>query len=122
MAVAQVWKGKSKLPSVEEMNRQIDRDHVWLTTLVERETVASDFVHEESWLYWCHNAAGTGINENLGYRSSGWGFWTRERRLSNLLLGGVETPFALRLFDGKWKRWDGARQAIIDVNMEVNRL
>jgi dimethylaniline monooxygenase (N-oxide forming) len=122
MAVAQVWKGKSQLPPVEEMNQQIDADHAWLTTLVERETVASDFVQEESWLYWCHDAAGTGINENLGYRFSGWGFWARDMSLSNLLMGGVETPFALRLFDGKRKKWDGARQAIIDVNKEVSRL
>jgi dimethylaniline monooxygenase (N-oxide forming) len=82
----------------------------------------SDFVQEESWLHWCHDAAGTGINENLGYRVSGWRFSARDTRLSNLLMGGVETPFALRLFDGKRKKWDGARQAIIDVNKEVDGL
>jgi dimethylaniline monooxygenase (N-oxide forming) len=122
MAVAQVWKGNSSLPSVEEMNLQIDRHHAWLTTLVERETVASDFVQEGDWLYWCHDTAGTGINEYLGYRLAGWDFWARERRLSNLLMGGVETPFALRLFDGKRKKWEGAKQAIINVNQEVSRL
>jgi len=122
MALAQVWKGNSQLPSVGEMNQQIDAHHAWLTKLVERETVHSDFVQEESWLRWCHDAAGTGINENLGYRLAGWGFWARERKLSGLLMGGVETPFAIRFFDGKRKKWAGARQAIIDVNKEVSRL
>jgi dimethylaniline monooxygenase (N-oxide forming) len=47
MALVQVWKGASQLPSVEEMNQQIDNHHAWLTRLVERETVAWDFVQEE---------------------------------------------------------------------------
>jgi dimethylaniline monooxygenase (N-oxide forming) len=122
MAVAQVWKGVSPLPSIEEMNQQIEEQHRWLTAIVERETVASDFVQEESWLHWCHDAAGTGINENLGYKLSGWRFWTKDMKLSSLLMGGVDTPFGLRLFDGKRKRWDGAREAIINVNEEVSRL
>jgi len=122
MAVAQVWKGTSQLPSVEEMNQQIDKHHAWLTTLVDRETVASDFVQEESWLHWCHDAAGTGVNENLGYRFAGWSFWARNMKLSNLLMGGVETPFTLRLFDGKRKKWDGTEQAIVIINSEVSKL
>ena len=122
MAVAQIWKGASQLPSVKEMNQQIDTHHAWLNALVDRETVASDFVQEESWLRWCHDAAGTGINENLGYGTTGWSFWAKDMRLSNLLMGGVETPFALRLFDGKRKKWDEAREAIINVNKEVSTL
>lgn len=43
-------------------------------------------------------------------------------KLSSLLMGGVDTPFGLRLFDGKRKRWDDAREAIINVNEEVSRL
>src|ERR1700710_865067 len=62
MAVAQVWTGVSPVPSIEEMNQQINQQHRWLTAIVERETVASDFVQEESWLHWCHDAAGTVIN------------------------------------------------------------
>jgi dimethylaniline monooxygenase (N-oxide forming) len=37
-------------------------------------------------------------------------------------MGAVETPFALRLFYGKRKKWDGARQAIGDVNKEADGL
>ena len=122
MAVAQVWKGASRLPSVEEMDQQISQHHEWLTRLVDRETIASDFVQEESWLRWCHETAGTGVNENLGYRFAGWAFWAKNTKLSGLLMGGVETPFTLRLFEGKRKKWDGAEQAIVDVNQEIRRL
>jgi hypothetical protein len=55
-------------------------------------------------------------------RIVGWRFWARDTRLSNLLMGGVETPFALRLLDRKRKNWDVARQAIIDVNKEADGL
>jgi dimethylaniline monooxygenase (N-oxide forming) len=92
------------------MEKQIVEHHAWLIQLVKREAVASDFVREESWLKWCHDAAGTGVNENFGYRVSGWKFWLSDMSLSNVLMVGVETPFALRLFDGKRKKWDGARQ------------
>lgn len=46
----------------------------------------------------------------------------RDMKLSSLLIGGMDTPFNLRLFDGKRKKWDGAREAIINVNEEVGRL
>jgi dimethylaniline monooxygenase (N-oxide forming) len=113
MAVVQVWKGTSKLPSMEEMNKQIDAHHAWLTKLAERETAPSDFVQEEPWLKWCNEVPGTGIDEHLGWRISGWRFSGKEMSLSNLIMGGVETPFVLRLFEGKRKKWDGARRAII---------
>ena len=121
MAVVQVWKGTSKLPSVEDMNGQIDGHHAWLNKLAERETIPSNFVQEQSWLRWCHEAAGTGLNEHLGWNLAGWRFWVRDTTLSNLIMGGVNTPFALRLFEGKRKRWEGARQAIIDINQQSKR-
>lgn len=120
MAVAQVW-NNGGLPTERQMNEQIDQHHAWLTKLVERETVPSDLVNEQSWLKWCNDTAGTGI-ENLGWGWPGLKFWFWDYKVSGLLMGGVESPFALRLFDGKRKKWEGARQAVIDVNEEVRKV
>ncbi|KAF7973664.1 hypothetical protein HWV62_14638 [Athelia sp. TMB] len=119
MAVAQVWKGTAALPAPAAMNKAIDAHHAWLVGLAEKDTVASDLVHEQSWLQWMHDAAGTGINENLGYGTTGLWHWAREPRLTSMIMGGVESPFVLRLFEGKRKAWEGARQAIVDINEEA---
>ena len=120
VAVAQVSRGKSALPGREEMERSIDAHHTWLTGLARRERVKSDFVQEESWLRWMNGAAGTGVFEMLGYAWKVWGFWMTEMRLSGLLVGGVETPFALSLFEGgKGRAWEGTREAVLRVSEEV---
>jgi len=55
--------------------------------------------------------AGTGTDSYLGYGWKGWWFWVYDFRLCNLLMG-FDTPLAERLFAGKRKRWEGAREAI----------
>jgi dimethylaniline monooxygenase (N-oxide forming) len=114
MAVAQIWAGRSTLPSVSVMNDSIDRHSTWVSSLSKKEpdTLPADIIHEKSWTRWLHEMAGTGVNENLGYGAKGWRFWLRNFGLNNLVMG-FDTPIVLRLFDGKRKRWDGARDAIV---------
>ena len=55
-------------------------------------------------------AVGTGVSECLGYGLKGWGFGVRQRRLCRVLMGGVETPFALRFCEeGKRRKCGGGR-------------
>jgi dimethylaniline monooxygenase (N-oxide forming) len=116
MAVAQVWKGNSCLPSREAMNAAVDAQHRWMTTISQDDNVSPDFVQQHTWLTWVHEMAGTHVNQHLGYGLQGWWFWLRNPRFCNLLMGGVESPFVERLFDGKRQKWPGATSATLRAN------
>lgn len=45
----------------------------------------------------------------------------RERKLSGLMMRGVQTPFMYRLFEGRRKKWDRARDAILHSN-EITKI
>ena len=119
MAVTQVWKNNPPLPSQEVMNEAIDAHHEWMVSLVKKETVITDLVKEEIWMKWVREIAGTGVDEMLGYGLGGWKFWLRDWKFCNMLMGGIESPLVDRVFDGKRKKWDGARQAIVNQNQEA---
>jgi dimethylaniline monooxygenase (N-oxide forming) len=119
MAVAQVWKGNSSLPSKEEMVRQADEYQRWICERMQAQngTIRLDQVQVPDWYYWVNETAGTGLNENLGYGVSGWKFWAREPQLCNKLMWGIWSPHVFRLFDGpKRKPWAGARAEIESIN------
>lgn len=117
MAIAQVWKGASTLPSLAAMNQAVDEHHVWLAECAKRSSnVSPGMVEGGSWLRAMDDLAGTGVNEYLGYGWKGWWFWLSNTRLCNLLMDGVWSPHIHRYFDGKRKRWKGAREAIERVN------
>lgn len=121
MAVVQTWKNNPPLPSQEIMNEAIDAHHEWMISLAQKESVITDLVREEVWMKWVRETAGTSTDEMLGYGLKGWSFWMRDWTFCNLLMGGIESPLVDRLFEGKRKRWDGARQAIIDQNEESKK-
>ncbi|KAK9234245.1 flavin monooxygenase-like protein [Lipomyces kononenkoae] len=116
MAIAQVWKGAFSLPSKEEMHREIDAHHSWLCSLAKGETVYPGIIQEGPWMHWLHDAAGTGVNENLGYGFKGWFFWLRNPQFCNLLMGGLASVHVFRLFNGRRKKWDEAKAAILRAN------
>lgn len=118
MAVTQTWKNNPPLPSEEVMNEAIDAHHQWMTSLVKKETVMSDLA-KDAWMKWAQEAAGTGVDEKLGYGLEGWKFWASDWKFCNLLMGGIESPLVDRVIGGKRKKWDGVRQAIADQNEEV---
>ena len=122
MALAQIWKTPSMLPSPDDMNREIDAHHAWVLRLAATDGAMANLQKEGPWLRFLHNAAGTRCNEYLGYGIRGWMFWASEPRFCNLLMTGVDTPHAWRLFEGTGrKRWEGAREAIWKANSDARK-
>jgi dimethylaniline monooxygenase (N-oxide forming) len=128
MAIAQVFSNRFILPPEPSRNHQIDQHHAFVHALAAGETgpvskmAAEKVVDEGLWRYFLHEAAGTQVNDMLGYRWQGWKFWWSQRTLCNLLMGGVDTPHVYRLFDGREgsrMKWEGAREAIKKVNEQV---
>jgi dimethylaniline monooxygenase (N-oxide forming) len=117
MAIAQVWKGASTLPSLSAMEQAVDEHHAWLAERAKRKSnVSPGTVDGGNWLHAMDDLAGTGVNEYLGYGWKGWYFWLSNMRLCNMLMGGVWSPHIHRVFSGKRRKWDGAIEAIESVN------
>ncbi|KAI4647400.1 uncharacterized protein J4E79_010258 [Alternaria viburni] len=121
---AQVWAGKSSLPSLPDMKLAVDKHHVWLAETAKRVYNLSPGQCETGdWVAAMDDLAGTGVNEYLGYGWKGWLFWLQNRKFCNLLMGGIWSPHIHRVFStGKRKCWDGAREAIERVNESVARM
>ncbi|EPS42633.1 hypothetical protein H072_3365 [Dactylellina haptotyla CBS 200.50] len=122
-AIAQIWKGNYPIPTKQEMDNwcndhyRVMLDHIalWRT-----QTIACDSRKLHDWL---NEAAGTGVNQKLGWGWQGWKFWWQDRELYYLLMDGVDTAFLQRLFDVRGekgrKRWEGARDAILRSNGKI---
>lgn len=121
-AIAQVWKGASSLPAQGEMEAAVDKHHAWLADEAQRgHNMSPGAVEGGPWTRAMNELAGTGVDEYLGYGLRGWLFWLRERRMCNLLMGGIWSPHMYRVFEGKRKAWAGARQAIERVNAQRHK-
>ncbi|KAJ9145101.1 FAD/NAD(P)-binding domain-containing protein [Pleurostoma richardsiae] len=121
MALAQVWKGSSLLPPQAEMERAVDRHHAWLCDIAREGNVFPGLVDWTDWMPWADRTAGTAVDENLGWGWKGWKFWLTNFRFCNLLMTGVYSPHVYRVFDGKRKKWAGAREEIEKVNRLASR-
>ncbi|KAF2105020.1 FAD/NAD(P)-binding domain-containing protein [Rhizodiscina lignyota] len=118
MAVAQVWKGNSSLPSLEEMNKHVDAQHEVVCKIASTgDLFNTNFRNNWDWFKWADQAAGLGLVKRIGYGVEGWKFWWNDRALCRLVLDGLMSPHIMRLFDeGKRKPWDGAREELEKVN------
>jgi dimethylaniline monooxygenase (N-oxide forming) / hypotaurine monooxygenase len=94
------------------MDAEIDKQHKWIRNLVKNDSVYVGIVRPGPFFAFLNRAAGTGVDENLGYGLQGWKFWVRDRKLCDLMMRGVMTRFTYRVFEGRRKKWDGARDAI----------
>ncbi|TPX08124.1 uncharacterized protein E0L32_010191 [Thyridium curvatum] len=120
MALAQVWKGASPLPPRGEMERAVDRQHEFVCGVAESGSAVPGWVRQHEWMAWANAAAGTGVDEYLGWTLAGWKFWYRDREFCRLLVDGIYTPHLFRVFEtGKRKTWEGARTEIERVNRAV---
>lgn len=119
MALAQIWKGASPLPSLAEMNRAVDRQHAYICGIAKDGSATPGWVRQGEWVAWANEAAGAGVNEHLGWGLTGWKFWFQDRAFYKLLMDGIYTPFIWRVFAGKRKTWEGARAEIERVNAQV---
>ncbi|KAG4433196.1 hypothetical protein IFR05_011331 [Cadophora sp. M221] len=123
MALSQIWNGNPPLPPPETINISINNHHAWVRGLgtSKGDSVVTGIVRPGPWYAFLNRAAGTGVDEKLGYELQGWKFWVEERKLSGLMMRGVMTPFMYRLFDERRKRWEGAREAILHANELAGR-
>jgi len=129
MAVAQVFAGHSRLPSVAQMERQIASRHAALRAMAAAEATPPGadameiLVDEGPFRAFVNDMAKTGVNEMLGYGLEGWSFWWRERELCEMLMAGIDSPHIHRLFEPppetRRKRWPGARAAIEVANEQL---
>ena len=121
MAITQVFAGNFDLPSRDEMEREIDEHHNWVEWMADGQGTHAELIDKEPWMDWLHSAAGTGVNENLGYGWQGWKFWLTDRVFCDMLMTGIDSPHIARLFDGRRKKWVGAREALVkaDEDLEV---
>ncbi|KAK2616918.1 hypothetical protein QQS21_000006 [Conoideocrella luteorostrata] len=113
MAVAQLWKGNAAFPPQAEMERVVDEHHAWVCHLSARGSVMPAIVKASDWMDWVNDVAGTNLGRYLGYGIAGWKFWLKDREFCRVLMDGLLSPHAYRLFPGKRKEWSGARKAII---------
>lgn len=116
MCVAQVWSGKSSLPSPAKMARWVDRQEVRISRLSQHGAVIPATVPQREWLLWADKTAGMGVEEHTGWGWRGWWFWWTNRELWHLVMDGVSAAAIWRLFVGKRKAWDGARGEIERIN------
>jgi dimethylaniline monooxygenase (N-oxide forming) len=122
MAVAQVWAGKTPLPSFAEMKAWHRRHLKYRESMYNKQKHKSvfytAFVRFSDHLEWMNWAAGTGIFEHFSWFNwRSWAFWLRDRKLYYKVKSGLLTPAIWRLFDmGKRKPWDGARAQIYKDN------
>ncbi|KAF4961788.1 hypothetical protein FSARC_10084 [Fusarium sarcochroum] len=119
MAIAQIWKGNFPLPSIDEMNRAVDKQHEFVCDIAKEGSAVPGWLRQADWLTWVNKAAGTQVYEHLGWGWKAWKFWYQDRAFYKMLMDGIYTPFMWRVFDGRRKKWDGARAAIEKVNAEV---
>ena len=128
MALASLWSGSYPMPSASEMARDINKTYDFVVTMLDKGPIPHPGfrVNTAADTYrWLNEVAGTGVLERLGSWSlEGWKFWWNERAFYSLLMGGVDTPFAYRLFDtGRGRKpWPGAREAIEKSNREVKAM
>ncbi|KAI1129200.1 FAD/NAD(P)-binding domain-containing protein [Nemania abortiva] len=144
MAVAQIWAAETAagstatpkqrlanyrspalLPSLEEMNAQVDAYHTWWRTQWKTEhSMRPGYVQGYSFYRFLHDSAGTGLYDNLDhiFTTRGWSLWWSDRELWTWLSKGPMNSYSWRLFDtnpegipgcGR-KVWPGARQATKD--------
>ncbi|KAF4981977.1 hypothetical protein FZEAL_2323 [Fusarium zealandicum] len=141
MAVAQAWaadvaqsqdqtapiryRPASLLPSVEEMNTQVDSYHAWWRKQWSTDnSMLQGYVRGYSFYRFLHDMAGTALYEHLNhpFAREGWWLWWNDYELWRCLARGPLNSFSWRLFEtnpqhipghGR-KAWPGAREAVED--------
>ena len=101
------------------MNKWIDKHHAWLLSIEESNRLATGVpgvchlvIPRGPWTRWLNEVAGTGLYDYLGWGPRAWWFWATNRELTEMLMDRTASPHALRLFDGRRKKWAGAEEAI----------
>lgn len=115
-AIAQVFTGAFPLPPRAKIDEWCDAHYNWSVEQAHIGRSPLGLINSSEVEDWLDEACGNKLNEKLGWGIEGWKFWWQERELWTLLMKGVNTGFAYRLFDGRRKAWAGAREAIYKAN------
>ncbi|KAI8629676.1 FAD/NAD(P)-binding domain-containing protein [Xylariaceae sp. FL1651] len=146
LAVAQIWAAETAactstrpklgsadyrapalLPSLDEMNAQVDAYQLWWRKQWQIEhSMRPGYVQGYSFYRFLHDAAGTGLYDNLDhiFTGRGWSLWWNDHDAWTWLSKGPLNSYSWRLFDtnpngipgcGR-KAWPGARQALKEAN------
>ncbi|KAI0004849.1 FAD/NAD(P)-binding domain-containing protein [Xylariaceae sp. FL0662B] len=118
------------LPSIEEMNAQVDAYHTWWRNKWEKDnSMRPGSPRGYPFLRFLHNAAGTGLYENLDHMLTGraWALWWNNRELWTWLAKGPMNSYSWRLFETNPKgfpgcgrrTWPGAREALKETYEEA---
>ena len=119
MAIVQVWKGNYTLPSTKQMNLAFEKQRDFARRCSMLAHPHSKTCNEAEFRAFLNAAAGTRTSENTGYGLQGWRFWLSDRQFCNLVMYGIDSPHFHRLFDGRRKKWSGAKVAIEEANKLV---
>ena len=111
-AVAQLWKGNSPLPSKAEIEDWCDNQYRFDCEMLSVHRVTKPMLPPGELERWLNEAAGNAVNQKLGWGLEGWKFWWTDRQLYYTIMDGFDTGYLYRLFDGRRKKWDGAKVAI----------
>lgn len=116
MAISQVWQGNAKLPPHIDAIKWYEDNLARRKSLLQRYDGAEDstfyiaLLPLSAMMPWLDEAAGTGIQANLGGKFNGlfnwrtWKLWWNERELYDLMTKGVFSPACWKVFDmGKRK-------------------
>lgn len=154
MAVAQIWaadaastlapearetapagyRPPARLPPADEMERAIDGWQAWWRANWEVDHgMLQSAIPGYGWFRFLHEAAGTGMYDNLGHLFAfhkGWGLWWRDRELYTWIAQGPMTNMAFRVFDtnplgipGCGRRVNkNARQALKDIYEQAEEI
>ena len=121
-AIAQVWKGSYSLPSQQEMDRWCDENYRTSLKIVQQGRAPKTGTYPDKLEEWLIDAAGNELNEMISWSWKAWKFWWKERDLYRLIMSGVNTPYAYRLFNGRpgaRPKWEGAADAIYAANGKI---
>ena len=115
-AIGQIFSGGYPLPPRTEIERWCDAHYAWSVKQAYIGRTPLGIVKKGEVEGWLDKVCGNGLDKKLGWGLEGWKFWWQEKELRNLLMTGVDTGFAYRLFDGRRTKWEGARDAIYRAN------
>ncbi|USW57928.1 Putative flavin monooxygenase, FAD/NAD(P)-binding domain superfamily [Septoria linicola] len=131
MAVSQIWKGNSHLPSFNSLRRWQKMRCAWRDDVVRTYGSKSTFytllLPYTDHILWLDDTAGCGIRKHFGLierwmNFSAWKFWWQDRAFYKQCLHGVMSPALFRLFDtGKRKTWDQAKHQVQVDNEKVEQ-
>ncbi|KAJ4405029.1 hypothetical protein N0V82_010391 [Gnomoniopsis sp. IMI 355080] len=145
MAVAQIWaadaasklqnqkpapagyRPPARLPPVAEMERAIDEWQTWWRSNWKiAPGMLESFLPHYPWYRFLHDAAGTGMFENLGHffaLDKGWGLWWRDPDMYKWMTKAPSSNVGFRVFEtnplgipgcGR-STWSGAREALREI-------